>query len=224
MVFRRNSCSISISLAERNGSLKSACQLANKLKITAVSFYRSLCSEPSPFTPHRADFAASNHCTLSSLLLLCHWKWVRIKQQNPSVLLNLMGTVLGVEGGTCWKKPWMLWLVGKTNALRAAVPWTSRKRWCPAGWLLSLPLTSTAICSGSGWGCGVLPGLKSGRGPQGLRPWSEDMMHLYFPSSICWRKTFLFPVSFLSHLGSLHSLTHKMGTNGLLDSSEICIS
>lgn len=68
-------------------------------------------------------------------------------------------------------------------------------------------------------------GPESGRGTLGLAypgagSWSEGTIHLYFPSSVCWRKTFLFPVSFLSHMGSLYSLTHKMGTNNLLHSSE----
>lgn len=65
------------------------------------------------------------------------------------------------------------------------------------------------MCKGHPW-----PGLPR------AGSWSEGVIHLYFLSSICGRKTLLFPFSFLSHLGSLHSLTHKMGTNNLLHSSE----
>lgn len=90
-------------------SLKSACQLANKLKITGVSFYRSLCSEPSPCTPCRADFAASNPCTLCSLSLLGHWKWGRIKQKNLSVCDANMRANRQVEPLCCqisWAQCW----------------------------------------------------------------------------------------------------------------------
>lgn len=136
-------------------SLKSDCQLANELKITGVSFYRSLCSEPSLYTPHRAEFAASNHYTL--LLTHCYCfatgngsglsrriSTCEIQIQKQRGKWNLCTAKSYGHSAGSWGRDLLeedLNVVAggqnKTSALRAGVTWTSREKRCPAGWLLS---------------------------------------------------------------------------------------
>lgn len=110
-------------------SLKSACQLANKLKITGVSFYRSLCSELLP-TPHVEltlqhqtiapcvhCFATGNGSGLSRRISMCVMQiWKQRGKWNLCIALN-RGHSAGSGGRDLLEEALNVELVGKT------LPW-----------------------------------------------------------------------------------------------------